>query len=90
MLRDEARSLHMESATKHALWHHQTFFRSTKLKAKNWPRIPFTRTSFTFSYSPFIKTGGEPVPSEGKVMQSLIGSIIWWVLEQLYRKAGVK
>ena len=31
-------------------------------------------TSFTFSYSPFTRTGSELVPSEGNVVGSMVGA----------------
>ena len=42
------------------------------LKAKNSP----CACSFTFSYSPFTRTGSELVPSEDKGIQTLVGSMV--------------
>ena len=52
--------------------YHQKFLDLPKLRI----RISFARTSFTFSCSPFTGTGSELVPSEGKVMQTLVGSMV--------------
>ena len=48
-------------------------YRSTKTLKSFELRISFARTSFTFSYSSSARTGSELVPSEGKVVGSMVG-----------------
>ena len=50
--------------------------RFTKTSKSSKLRISFACTSFNFLYSPFTRTESEPVPSEGKVMQTLVGSMM--------------
>ena len=65
-------------------WHksqsksHVQYFASPSPDVSRSPklRVSFARTSFTFSYSLFTRAGSELVPSEGKVMQTLVGSMV--------------
>ena len=53
--------------------------RSTKTSKSSKLRISFARTSFTFSYSPFTRTGSE-FRRKVRLCRLWLGQ--WWVLEQ--------